>query len=96
MANSDNVLRGGLTNKKIDVPELLKLVRFEPVVPQIIKGLKVNDSMEEAFIPPAADFELRRIILASTKRGEFAWYRRRKDPIALWRGGSCRFSCYCS
>jgi len=70
MANSDNVLRGGLTNKKIDVPELLKLVRFEPVVPQIIKGLKVNDSMEEAFITPAADFELRRIILASNTSTE--------------------------
>ena len=72
MANSDNVLRGGLTNKKVDVPELLKQVRFEPVVPKIIKGLKVNDSMEEAFITPAADFELRRMVLASNSSIEIA------------------------
>lgn len=29
MAASDNVLRGGLTPKRVDVPELLKLLRFE-------------------------------------------------------------------
>ena len=28
MANSDNVLRGGLTTKRIDVPELLKILNF--------------------------------------------------------------------
>lgn len=30
MANSDNVLRGGLTTKHIDVDELLRIVKFEP------------------------------------------------------------------
>ena len=29
MANSDNVLRCGLTPKHVDVPELLRIVRFE-------------------------------------------------------------------
>jgi len=29
MANSDNVLRGGLTSKHMDVPELLEVVRFD-------------------------------------------------------------------
>ena len=29
-ATSDNVLRGGLTGKHVDVPELLRTVRFEP------------------------------------------------------------------
>jgi len=29
MSNSDNVLRGGLTNKKVDVPELLKTLAFK-------------------------------------------------------------------
>jgi len=37
MANSDNVLRGGLTNKHIDVPELVNLLDFTPFNPQIIK-----------------------------------------------------------
>lgn len=33
MATSDNVLRGGLTPKHIDVPELLAVVDFTPMVP---------------------------------------------------------------
>ena len=32
MANSDNVLRGGLTPKHVDVPELLRILDFNPVV----------------------------------------------------------------
>lgn len=35
MANSDNVLRGGLTPKYIDVPELLRHTSFEPVYPSV-------------------------------------------------------------
>ena len=31
MANSDNVLRGGLTPKHVDVPELLRVLDFRPV-----------------------------------------------------------------
>jgi len=36
MANSDNVLRGGLTGKHIDVPELMKTLDFKPFKPQVI------------------------------------------------------------
>jgi mannose-6-phosphate isomerase len=36
MANSDNVLRGGLTGKHIDVPELMKILAFKPYKPGII------------------------------------------------------------
>jgi mannose-6-phosphate isomerase len=38
MANSDNVLRAGLTPKHIDVPELMKHTVFESIVPNIMKG----------------------------------------------------------
>ena len=31
MANSDNVLRGGLTSKHIDVPELVRVLSFDPL-----------------------------------------------------------------
>lgn len=31
MANSDNVLRGGLTTKYVDVPELVKVLKFESI-----------------------------------------------------------------
>jgi mannose-6-phosphate isomerase len=36
MANSDNVLRGGLSSKHIDVPELIQVVDFSPHRPEII------------------------------------------------------------
>lgn len=57
MANSDNVLRGGLTPKHIDVPELLKHVRFEAVIPQIIKPSRIN-GIEELYESAARDFKL--------------------------------------
>jgi len=63
MANSDNVLRGGLTTKQVDVPELLKHVKFVAVEPAIITGKRNPASIEEAFQTPAEDFELRRVIL---------------------------------
>ncbi len=62
MANSDNVLRGGLTPKHIDVAELVKHVVFEPVTPRIIHAIKLNGA-EEVFKTPAPDFELSKIIL---------------------------------
>ena len=34
MANSDNVLRGGLTTKHVDVPELLNILTFEGGTPE--------------------------------------------------------------
>ncbi|MCL2599907.1 MAG: mannose-6-phosphate isomerase, class I [Treponema sp.] len=37
MANSDNVLRGGLTQKHVDVPELMKVLDFTPMEPRIMK-----------------------------------------------------------
>jgi mannose-6-phosphate isomerase len=37
MTSSDNVLRGGLTAKHVDVPELLEVVRFEPQPPQPLR-----------------------------------------------------------
>ena len=64
MANSDNVLRGGLTPKHIDVPELMKHVLFEPVVPQPLEATALN-SHESAYLTPAPDFELHTIRLAA-------------------------------
>ncbi len=62
MANSDNVLRGGLTPKHVDVPELLKHVRFEATHPHIIRE---NDTPGHITVyrTPAPDFELNRISL---------------------------------
>jgi mannose-6-phosphate isomerase len=37
MANSDNVLRGGLTSKHIDLQELFRVLVFSPFSPQILR-----------------------------------------------------------
>ena len=56
MANSDNVLRGGLTPKHIDVNELLENVKCEATHPVIINGEKRGE--EIVFVTPVNDFEL--------------------------------------
>lgn len=68
MANSDNVLRGGLTNKHVDVEELMKHVKFTSVEPQLLVGSVEMESpdgqvAETRFKTPAPDFELRQIWL---------------------------------
>ena len=66
MANSDNVFRGGLTQKHIDVPELLKHLVFESVTPKILKGTVIS-SVEKVFKTPAPDFELSQISLSKAQ-----------------------------
>ncbi|MEC5144674.1 mannose-6-phosphate isomerase, class I [Chitinophaga sp. 212800010-3] len=63
MANSDNVLRGGLTPKHVDVPELLKHTRFEGVHPVVLKGDLSSDGLERIYKTPAPDFEVSKINL---------------------------------
>jgi len=63
MANSDNVLRGGLTPKHIDVPELLKHVKFEATIPNVMKGFSSEDGLERIYKSPAPDFELSQITM---------------------------------
>jgi len=43
MANSDNVLRGGLTPKYIDVPELLNVLNFEERELNILQTEEINE-----------------------------------------------------
>ena len=62
MANSDNVLRGGLTPKHIDMEELLQHIQFEPTYPSILKGDLIN-SNELQFPCPVPDFGLTKIQL---------------------------------
>lgn len=56
MASSDNVLRGGLTNKHIDVKELLKHVKCEATYPAILNGERKG--AKTVYKTPAPDFEL--------------------------------------
>lgn len=67
MANSDNVLRGGLTPKYIDRDELQRILNFTGADPQIIepedeeKGVKI-------YRTPSKEFELSRISLSLEDR----------------------------
>ena len=66
MANSDNVLRGGLTSKHIDVEELLKNTRFEETIPTILCGNQYQDNGEFVYQTSAKDFEITKIALGSS------------------------------
>jgi mannose-6-phosphate isomerase class I len=64
MANSDNVLRGGLTPKHVDVPELMRIVDFSDGPPAILKGEAVSPA-ETVYRTPAKEFELSRISVSA-------------------------------
>ena len=55
MANSDNVLRAGLTDKHIDVTELMKHVAFIPTLADVIAPAA---AAHKVFASPAEEFEL--------------------------------------
>ena len=56
MANSDNVLRGGLTPKHVDVPELLRVLDFTPTADATIAPRTVGDGLELVYDTPAPEF----------------------------------------
>ncbi len=62
MANSDNVLRGGLTSKYVDIPELLKALIFTGSPARIIRP-ETTDRIEFVYPTPAREFQLSRIDL---------------------------------
>lgn len=64
MASSDNVLRGGLTKKHVDVPELMKVLDFVagPVEPL---RARETDDVERVYETPAREFRLSVIDLRS-------------------------------
>jgi mannose-6-phosphate isomerase len=56
MSNSDNVLRAGLTNKYVDIPELINNTNFVPTYPKIIQA-DLNKKLQE-YRCPVPDFTL--------------------------------------
>lgn len=64
MANSDNVLRGGLTPKHVDVPELLKVLDFEPIDLPLVLPQPAGDGSVR-YPTPAPEFALRRFDLTA-------------------------------
>lgn len=66
MASSDNVLRGGLTTKHINVNELLKHVKCEPTFVKIISAEGMEYS-EQVFPADTKDFQLSLLNISAKK-----------------------------
>ncbi|MGB3773048.1 MAG: mannose-6-phosphate isomerase, class I [Rhodococcus sp. (in: high G+C Gram-positive bacteria)] len=64
MANSDNVLRGGLTPKHVDVPELLRVLDFEPLATPVLASEDGKDGIVR-YPTPAPEFALVAVDLRS-------------------------------
>ncbi|MDR2589188.1 MAG: mannose-6-phosphate isomerase, class I [Spirochaetales bacterium] len=82
MANSDNVLRGGLTPKHIDAEELLSVLDYSPRKPEIIRPCvrRLSGGFTEEEYPSAA-----REFFLSVVRGPAAHSEK--------SGGSCCLEC---
>jgi mannose-6-phosphate isomerase len=107
MAASDNVLRGGLTPKHIDLDELLRVVRFGCTTPRPLRAVRAVTG-EEVYPTPAAEFRLGRLDLSPGERfapgrvrgadtllvleGEAAVHAA-GDSHALARGGAVLATC---
>jgi mannose-6-phosphate isomerase len=61
MANSDNVLRGGLTTKHIDIPTLLEVVDARPIEPAVQRPVAVEGVAP--YNSPVPEFALERLDL---------------------------------
>lgn len=83
MSNSDNVLRGGLTTKHIDVPELLKNIVFEGIEPNILAG-EVSGTGEIEYPLPVEDFAISAIKLENGR--EYVSKSRSAEIILVMKG----------
>ncbi|AWH91609.1 mannose-6-phosphate isomerase, class I [Dietzia lutea] len=69
MANSDNVLRGGLTPKHVDVPELMRVLEFGPLADPTVDAVPADRGIpgELDYPTPEPDFALSRIDLPADR-----------------------------
>lgn len=101
MASSDNVLRGGLTSKHIDVRELLKVLEYEaleqPMIQtrQLLNGLWEYPTTSEDFsvyrVEPSAsnllvDLELPNTAIAVCTQGEITLSTSKSETMTIRRG----------
>lgn len=61
MANSDNVLRGGLTKKHIDIPELNRVLLFEPFKPTVQHHPQNKTQHTFSYESPVKEFQLQKV-----------------------------------
>ena len=69
MANSDNVLRGGLTPKHVDVPELLRVLNFNPTTVAQLRAPTHRDGLGLIYDTPTDEFAASRLTLGNDQLG---------------------------
>jgi mannose-6-phosphate isomerase len=89
MANSDNVIRGALTPKFVDLPELVSVLSFNPERIAVVEPV-ATAPCEESYPTFVPDFEISRITLGPGRR-----YSRSSDgpELLFCRSGSALISC---
>jgi len=84
MANSDNVIRGGLTSKHIDIDELLDVVSFDAFEPDVQRA----SGAIHTFTSPGSGFELTRFDQPDGERLDAA-----DDELVLGTSGAVQMRC---
>ncbi|MBY0440624.1 MAG: mannose-6-phosphate isomerase, class I [Mycobacteriaceae bacterium] len=69
MANSDNVLRGGLTPKHVDVPELLRVLDFTPVTEAQLRPATQRQGIALVYETAAEEFAVSLLTLGGDECG---------------------------
>jgi mannose-6-phosphate isomerase len=88
MANSDNVLRCGLTPKHVDLEELFRILRFQPYMPEILRGEIPESTNYCHYRTPFKEFALFRL----APRGSEAVLEEKGAAIALVTRGKVSLS----
>ncbi len=84
MANSDNVLRGGLTPKHIDIKELLSVLVFEASEGGVVRAAKLGEEL--SYETPTEEFRLARLSCSSGR--DYRSTSTRSIEILLCVGGA--------
>lgn len=79
MASSDNVLRGGLTSKHVDIPEFMKTVDFRPLPVPTMKAKEPAHGIKR-WIPPFKEFQVEQI---ATGAGDPAVTLNQNGPVLV-------------
>jgi mannose-6-phosphate isomerase len=89
MANSDNVLRGGLTPKNVDLPELLGILTFDTREPKVLTG-EEDGPCQRVYDAGVDEFELS--FLTVGEDAPFSPEPGRGVEVLLALGGECALS----
>jgi mannose-6-phosphate isomerase len=89
MGNSDNVVRGGLKAKHIDVDELLDVLDFEPLVEPMVERTEVEPGRWR-YETPHTPFVMTRFEIGD---GQNQWHQATSRELLLWVSGPQHGQC---